>query len=88
MIEGIHVVFGPRQFEYEFNIRNTRRPMPGTNIFKEQLQCNEKEWNVKNIVFDPRQLLDAYRKLLHPPTHAIFFRFPPPTLPTLFSRLA
>ena len=46
--------------------------MPGTNIFKEQLQCNEKEWNVKNIVFDPRQLFDAYKKLLRPPTHAIF----------------
>ena len=45
--------------------------MPGTNIFKEQLQCNEKEWNVKNIVFDP----PTFRRIqkTFAPTHPRYF---------------
>ena len=40
------------------NTRNTKRRMSGMNTYKEHLQYNEKERNVKNVVFDPRQLFD------------------------------
>ena len=32
---------GPRQFEYEMNIRNTKRRMPGTNTNKEHLHITK-----------------------------------------------
>ena len=65
--------------------------MPGTNTCKEHLQFNEKERNIKNLVFDPRQLFKASKKFLDPRHPSHFFRSSPltlPTLPTLFSRLA
>ena len=40
------------------NVRNTKKLISGTNPYKEHLHYNEKEQNIKNIVFDPRQLFD------------------------------
>ena len=43
--------------------------MSGANTNKEHLQYNEKSRNVKNIVFDPRQLFDpckSFMDLRHP----------------------
>ena len=38
--------------------------MSGTNPYKERLHYNEKEQNIKNIVFDPRQLFDPCQTLM------------------------
>ena len=42
--------------------------MSGPNTHKEHLQYNEKERNVKSIVFDPCQLFDPYKTFMRP-TH-------------------
>ena len=48
------------------NIRNKKRRMSETNTYKEHLQYNEKELNVKNIVFDPRQLFETCQNFTVP----------------------
>ena len=49
-------------------------PDEGKNTYKEHLQYNEKEQNVKNIVFDSAKFS----------THANFFGITPPTLLTSY----
>ena len=60
------MILGPSQFEYEMNIRKTRRRVLGTNTYKEHLQYKEKEQNIKNIVFDPFQLFDRCQSFIEP----------------------
>ena len=53
------------------NIRNSKRRMSETNTYKEHLQYNETERNVKNIVFEPGQIFDTCQDFisLHHPRH-------------------
>ena len=44
-------ILGPRQFECEINIKNTKRRMSGTYTYREHLQYIEKESKAKHIFF-------------------------------------